>query len=873
MKRLLRRLFVILGIFLLLVVGVLWVATSFFADRIGAQVVEAVNAQLKTELQVQGFDLSFIRTFPNLGANLQGVQLIDTNGKALLRAEELSFRTGILGLFGSNLKIKSVVVRDGELNVAVDPRGNTNYDIFVETEDVGEEEANNSTIQLQEAIVRGMQLRYVDQQSKQTISLLIDDATFGGEFGAANYQLSSSADLFIAAIVSENETYISNEPFTYTAQLAVNTETGQYQIEQLELQLGDLPLVASGNFRLGETDHFIDMEVASNDAKLEDMISLLPASYKRTLKGIETGGELSFSADVEGVYAPNRQPKIEAELNFADGRLDGERIHARVRDLGFVAYFTNGDSQSDATSKLVLENLHGEFEREPFAMDLTVENFNDPRIIFAANGTLAPGALMGFIPDERISDGTGTVHLRNLRVSGRYKDMVSNQRSGRAKMSGELDFEGAGFTINGEDVQLSEGKVALDQNRLMVEGVKLEAPGTSMYFDGTATNILPVIFADSVNSKNARLQFDARLQATELDIDQLLALGDPAEEVQERALETGSVDSLAQAEVEKREYFTRFLDGTFAAEIQQFNYGEISGEDFVGSLEFEDGIMRIKGETKAMNGEFILDGEANFNDLPSLTAKLTGNSIDIYEFFRQSENFGQDFLVADNLSGQLDTRIYIECFFDEQGNFLQDKLRVLAGVGVNDGVLQDFAMLENFSTFVNVRDLREIRFSNLENFFEVRNSKLYLPVMFIQSNALNMTISGEHTFDQDIAYYVKVNAGQVLADRFRRHNPRLRPKPARRRGFFNLYYAILGNLDDYNFSSDKRRVQNDFRESESRKRDIHLELERRFGTIIELVEEPLDWRDIPEYEEDPDSDDPEFLDMEIEGGNSGGNRR
>ena len=176
-------------------------------------------------------------------------------------------------------------------------------------------------------------------------------------------------------------------------------------------------------------------------------------------------------------------------------------------------------------------------------------------------------------------------------------------------------------------------------------------------------------------------------------------------------------------------------------------------------------------------------------------------------------------------------------------------------------------MLEDFSTFVNIRDLQEIRFTNLQNFFEVRNEKLFLPVMFIQSNALNMTISGEHSFEQDIAYYVKVNAGQVMADRFRRHNPKLRPKPARRKGFFNLYYAILGNLDDYNFVSDKRRVKNDFEESEVRKRDIHFELEHRFGTIIELVDEPLDWRDIPEYEEDPNTDEPEFLDMEIEGGN------
>lgn len=869
MKRLLRRLVIILGIFLLLITGVLWVATSFFADRIGDQVVSQVNAQLKSELQVQGFDLSFIRTFPNLGANLQGVTLAGTDGEPLLRASELSFRAGLLGLLSSNIQLKSVLIREGELNINILADGTGNYDIF-ETSEVPEpEEASSAKIDLQEALIEDMRVRYIDQSSQQTMAIHINEAGVSGQFGAENYQLKSEADLYIAAIVSENETLISNEPLTYSTQLAVNTETGQYQVEQLELQVGALPLTASGNVRLGENDHFIDLEIRSQDAQLADMVSLLPRAYKDHLTGIETSGEFTFSADVEGVYADRRQPKINAELRFSDGSLAGDRVRARVRDLGFVAFFTNGASQSEATSKLVLENLHGEFEREPFAMDLTVENFDDPKIIFAADGTLAPGAIMGFIPDERITDGQGKVHLRRLQISGRYEDMISNQYNSRAKMSGEMDFENAGFTVNGEEVSLAEGRIMLDQNRLTASGVRLVAPGTDIIFRGTASNILPVVFADSINSQNARLQFEAELQATELDIDQLMALGAPSEEAQEQAEATGSTDSLAQAEVEKRAFFTQFLDGTFSAEIQAFNYGEISGEAFKGNLQFREGIMSIDGRTQAMNGEFILEGEMNFNDAPSLTAKLTGNAIDIHEFFRQSENFGQDFLVADNLAGNVDTRIYLECFFDEQGNFLEDKLRVLAGLGIKDGVLQDFAMLEDFSSFVNIRDLKEIRFTNLQNFFEVRNRKLYLPVMFIQSNALNMTVSGEHSFDQDIAYYVKVNAGQVMADRFRRHNPSLRPKPARRKGFFNLYYAILGNLDNYQFNSDKRRVRNDFEESERRKRDIHFELERHFGTIIELVDEPVDWRDIPEYQEDPNSTEPEFLDMEIEGGNSG----
>merc|ERR1712098_807706 len=134
-------------------------------------------------------------------------------------------------------------------------------------------------------------------------------------------------------------------------------------------------------------------------------------------------------------------------------------------------------------------------------------------------------------------------------------------------------------------------------------------------------------------------------------------------------------------------------------------------------------------------------------------------------------------------------KILIEAFWDEKGIFLDDKLKVLAGIGIAEGELKNFELLENFSTLVNIKDLKNVKFTNMQNFLEVRKRRLHIPAVFIQSNALNLTISGEHSFDQEIQYNIKVNAGQVVVNKFKRHDPSLSPKKARRKGWFNLYYA------------------------------------------------------------------------------------
>jgi hypothetical protein len=265
-----------------------------------------------------------------------------------------------------------------------------------------------------------------------------------------------------------------------------------------------------------------------------------------------------------------------------------------------------------------------------------------------------------------------------------------------------------------------------------------------------------------------------------------------------------------------------------------------------------------------MDGQFRLEGEMYFVESPRLEARIIGEQVDVKEFFRQGENFGQEVLVADNLKGKMDSRIFVRAYFDQSGGLDYNRLLVLAGLGIKEGELKDFEMLESFSAVLKEKDLSHVRFSNLENYLEISDNTVYIPTMFIQSSAMNMTVSGSHTFSHVMDYNIKVNVGQVLANKIARHDDNLEVLPARRRGFFNLYYSITGNLENYQYTTDKRKVKSAF-DRNNRKRDrIRNELERQFKEVIQLVEEPQDWRDIPDFETEPGSSRP--LGFELEGG-------
>ncbi len=850
MKRFLKR-FALISLVTIVVLLLLASAlTMAFEKQIGRRVIAELNKQLATELRVEKFDLSVIRTFPNVAANLRGVELDDNRGGVLLDADNLSFRFGLFSLLTSRVKIKSVVVQNGKLAVRTDRKGNANYDILVKSETEAEapaSEGGSTAISLQSARLEDIELVYADEMTDQFVDLVVEEAEFSGEFSSSQFSLASDAQLQSRFFDIDGVRYLPRTALGYSAKVFVDLEARRYELEKVDLEVNNNTFKAEGAVERRDDGMYYDLVVSNEESNLGGVLALLPARYLDRLGGFESSGRFAFQASVQGLAGARQNPEIRVDLTLENGRISGPQLAEPLKDVALNASYDNGRSRNNASSRFEISNLKGYFNRELLEMQLRVDNFDAPRIDFAFDGVLPMKAIYGLFNNPRITAGEGELEIKNLVLKGDYADMVSTSRIGRVKAGGEVEFDDAGLTINGEEMRVDRGRLRLEDNALTLQDFQLEGAGSDILFEGAAFNLIPVLFADSLNSRRAELEFQAKLVSETLDLDRLMQLS--AVTAEEAAAGEAAVDSLKAEKINKREQFTDLLNGTFTANVAAFNYHKIEGKDFEGLLEFNNNEMSIEGSTRAMNGAFDLNGRVYFQNEPYLRANLDCGGIDFKEFFRQTENFGQDVFQDRNISGTLNAKIAIDAFWDQQGNFRDDKLRVLAGIGIEDGEIVDFELLEGFSTFVKIKDLKRIKFISMTEYLEVRNRRLYIPALFIRSNALNLTVSGEHSFDNDIRYNIKVNAGQVLADRFRKYDPSLHPKEARRNGWFNLYYTITGTIDDYEVKSAKRQVKADFERSALRKRDIAMALRQEFGAL-DLIDEPEEWLDEGEEQEE-----------------------
>jgi hypothetical protein len=291
-----------------------------------------------------------------------------------------------------------------------------------------------------------------------------------------------------------------------------------------------------------------------------------------------------------------------------------------------------------------------------------------------------------------------------------------------------------------------------------------------------------------------------------------------------------------------------FGDNKLILNFDAFTWNKADVTDLKGSmvshdheLDFDlsgklcEGIVETKGSVSGMN----------LRPVSLATWKVTG--IEMKQLLESFSNFDQTFITSENLKGKANIWAESTIPFDEKWHMIYNRVVVRSAIDIKDGQLKGMKTLEDFGTYVHIDDLRDIRFNQIRNYMKIENGTVYLPVVFIQSSALNMSISGEHTFDQDILYYLKLNAGQVAANKLKKNDVMKDFKKASKSGWINMYFVLSGTTSVVRYEQYRNAVIAGFEKSSSLKESLRNYLVEKFGYDVYWLE-PNEWEDIPEYQ-------------------------
>ena len=315
-----------------------------------------------------------------------------------------------------------------------------------------------------------------------------------------------------------------------------------------------------------------------------------------------------------------------------------------------------------------------------------------------------------------------------------------------------LDFDGklrsANLTMNEVQAHMKEhdmrfsdfnGQFYLDSSRLEISdfGGKL---GNSRFKTDLVYHI-----RDTSRTHTFRLKSD------QLDFDQLFSY-QPA------------VSDEEVASVNHEEAFNIFelpftnLDFKFV--IDRMNYHRYLLSDFLleGRMQTDHFVYVDTLDFQVAGGKVALNGYFNGSDPESIyfSPDMDVEQVDVEQVLFKFENFGQDQLVSENLSGLLSGNITGQIHMHPDMIPSVDDSELHIDMEVLDGRLKNFAAFEALSGFFTDKNLSMIRFDTLRNKFHLKNSVLDIPSMNINTTLGYFELSGKQNVNQEMEYYVRI---------------------------------------------------------------------------------------------------------------------
>ena len=237
--------------------------------------------------------------------------------------------------------------------------------------------------------------------------------------------------------------------------------------------------------------------------------------------------------------------------------------------------------------------------------------------------------------------------------------------------------------------------------------------------------------------------------------------------------------------------------------IRKLLYKGFTINDFSLGLKVDNGKYRcdqfsmnvFKG---TMSGNFIYSKNNGYN------ISMLAQSIDIHKLFTCFNNFGQSTITNKNISGSLSGKLDLSFKKLSNGNVNPQSIKLTSNLVIENGRLIGVTQLKKVSKFLNINEFDSIHFETIRNNIDVEQGFIKIPSMDIASNAVNFSITGQHAFNGEYSYWVKVNLREILAKKYLSHNhPASEYENDDKKGL-NLFLKINGNNDSYKVSFDKK---------------------------------------------------------------------
>jgi hypothetical protein len=748
-KRLMRITSISIGVISFFIALLIFLAWAF-EDQIAKYAIDQLNKKVNTNIQYKELSFSLISRFPMGTLQFTDVkvqEVVKTSKKGdLLRAKNIFIEFNAWDMITGNYAIRKVEIEQARIRLKMFADGSDNFQIFKPSQDTS---SSDFKMKLNSIKFKDVDFGFADYSTLQHYRILLKSAKANGDFSSEIYSFNLSGSVFLYDISYDSIQYIKNKDAEVKLQFDVNSPKGSYMVKNGKLSVNKIPFKVDGVVIYSDAEKSMDYTISGDKLKLHSFIEELPPTEKAYFSKFESTGDLKFNLKIKGSLSDPTPLSILLTSELKNGKIVNKQNNLSLDDVNFAVKYTNGSKGTMSSSGLSFSNFSARLKSGIMKGKFSVNNLDRPKIETDLKGEINLEDLAQFLKADAISSMSGKLTIDskikiNLRSWSQVtaNDFLNSETSGKISITnGKLKLKDypLPIMITTSDLTFNKSNIIINQ----MEGTI----GKSDYsLDGSFVNILPYFFLNQ-----QQIQIDATLTSNYLNFDELLKSDN-------KKSETGKSIS-----------FSPDIKFNIKLKNKHLKFGKFEPNDISATLKMNDRVLQVSGLNMSIFGGKIsasgsINGRATNKKLLS-TVRGEINGVNVSKLFYSFNNFGQeaDGLTDKNLNGTIDCKITMSATWNQDLTPDMELLKASVDVTVENGELNNYQTLNALARFIKVEDLQQVRFKKLTNKFEIYNQKIVIPEMEIQSNAINLKLSGIHYFDQRMDYHVKIRLSELLS--------------------------------------------------------------------------------------------------------------
>jgi hypothetical protein len=749
--KIVRKIFKLAAIFIFALFLILFTTAKVMQDKVADIILKSLNQNISTKVHVGGFRLSFLSKFPKASLELRNVLVHSSpdfntgefkgiHTDTLLFAKRVSMEFRFTDILRGNYNIDRIRARTGKMNFYTDNEGRVNYDV---SSGIPKKGSDNLTINLEKVYMADIRSYYNNLATKLIINGVVTKGTVKSWIHGDNINFTADGEVQIDSLQLYS--------IKITKRIITDIDIDLQKTKNgISFKKGNLHI---DNYDLGingfiSTDDIYNLKITGRNIDITRIRNHLPDKYIEMLSEYGLSGTLVVDSRIKGLMTRTTSPHAEVNFRLEKGNITYRKGDLAINNISFEGVYSNGAKNRLETSSLKINDIRAKLASADYTGSFSISGFNDPFAELNLKGKVIPSEIRQFFDLKNISDAGGSIDA-DIKFSGKidFKKKFGLSEIIDLKSEGNLNFDSFSMGLNNNSLLVNDVRGSLlIGNTILARNLKFLYKGQKISVDGEFRNLLQWLEGRPVQlGATADVSFDRLIPEA------FLTDSRQAGKTSSKKTSFKLPDDLV-------------LDINF--KIDSLAYKTFSSSKISGTLNYKPKLLTFKSfNMKALKGSISGNGFILQNYNKSVLSKGIFNvaNADVNMAFTSFQNFGQNFLKAENIAGSLSGSFSLLLPLDSLINPQIVSLTAEGKATLVNGALINFDPVKELSSFIELSELENIHFEKMENDFFIRNNYVYLPQMEVRSSAVDLSVNGKHSFDNEYEYHVKVLLSEILS--------------------------------------------------------------------------------------------------------------